>query len=69
MVKGGMHGKGGYAWQREVCLAKGACVAGGHVWQGACITGGCACQGACMAGDMATVADGMHPTGMNSCKK
>ena len=61
-----MCGKGGHAWQRGVCMAKGgvcgkgACVAGGHVWQGgACVTGGSACQGACVAGDMATVEDGI----------
>ena len=36
----------------------GVCVAGG-----ACVTG----REVCMAGDMATVADGTHPTGMHSC--
>ena len=30
---------------------------GGHVWHGACMT----------AGEMATAADGTHPTGMHSC--
>ena len=29
---------------------------GGHAW-----------QGVCMEGEMATAADGMHPTGMHSC--
>ena len=29
---------------------------GGHAW-----------QGACMAGEVATAADGTHPTGMHSC--
>ena len=27
MVKGGMHGEGGHAWQRGACM-----VAGGHAW-------------------------------------
>ena len=40
----------------------GVCMAGGHAWQGACMAGG-----ACMAEEMATAADGMHPTGMHSC--
>ena len=55
----------------------GACVAGGHAWQGACMAGamhgrghawqeGCV-VGACMTGEMATAADGTHPTGMHSC--
>ena len=36
----------------------GACVTGGgHAWQGR----------ACVAGEMATAADGTHPTGMHSC--
>ena len=88
-----MRDKGGHAWQRGVCIAKGgmagscmaggmhsgghvwwggmhgrgeACMAGGmhgreHVWQGACMAG------ACVAGEMATAADGTHPTGMHSC--
>ena len=41
---------------------------GGHAWQGACVAGGCVHgRGACMAGEMATAADGAHPTGMHSC--
>ena len=43
-------------------------------WQGACMAGGmrgrgCAWQGVCMVGEMATAADGTHPTGMHSCFK
>ena len=55
-------------------MAGGVC-GGGHVWQGmcmaggACMAGGCAWQGACMAGEIATAADGTHPTGMHSCLK
>ena len=30
---------------------------GGHAWR----------RGACVAGEMATAADGMHPSGMHSC--
>ena len=74
-VVGGMHVGGG------VC--GGGCVRGGrHSWQGVCMAGdcmvgdmhfrdmcggGCAWWGACVAGEMATAADGMHPTGMHSC--
>ena len=29
VAKGGVHGKGGCAWQRGACIAKGR-----HVWQG-----------------------------------
>ena len=39
------------------CMSGGTCCRGGHVWQGACMT----------AGEMATAADGTHPTGMHSC--
>ena len=50
----------------------------GHAWQGvmhgkegmhgrACMAGGCVWQGACMASEIATAADGTHPTGMHSC--
>ena len=54
----------------------GGCV--GYVWQGACVAGGmhgwgyawqgsmCG-RGACVTGEMATAADGTHPTGMLSC--
>ena len=41
-------------------------MAGGHAWQGVCVAGGCAWWGACIAGEMATAADGTHPTGMHS---
>ena len=73
---GGMYGwegcrwRGGHVWQ-------GICMAVGHVWQGGMHARGCACQGgmcdksggAFMARDTATVAGGMHPTGMHSCYK
>ena len=53
--QGGMHGRE-HAWQ-------GACMAGGMqgAWQEGCVVG------ACMTGEMATAADGTHPTGMHSC--
>ena len=56
--RGVVHGKGrGCTWQRGVCMTKGVCMAkGGGAWQGACV-----------AGEMATAADGTHPTGMHSC--
>ena len=56
MARGGMHGKGGHAWQ-------GVCVAGGHTWQGVCMAG----RRVCVAGEMAVAAGGTHPTGMHSC--
>ena len=69
-MTGGCAGQGG-VHDRESMHGRG-CVAGGmcgggmhgrrHVWQG-CVCG----RGTCMAGEMATVADGMHPTGMHSC--
>ena len=32
-MAGGMHSKGGHAWQRGVCVVRGACmVKGGCVW-------------------------------------
>ena len=65
------------------CMAGGACVAGecmvvggmhgkGHVWQGGMHAGGegvgmCG-RRECVAGEMATAADGTHPTGLHSCK-
>ena len=62
MAKGGVHGKEGCVWQ------------GGHAWWGeACVAkGGMHCRGGgigglCVAGEMATAADGTHPTGMHSC--
>ena len=64
---GGMHGS-------RVCVVVGACVAGGmhgrgHMWQGACMAWGYVVGGgwACVAGEMATAADGTHPTGMQLC--
>ena len=73
-----MHGRE-HAW-KEVRAWQGSCMALGEgVWQrgmhGWCGRGACmgvcgrgACMaGACMAGEMATAADGMHPTGMHSC--
>ena len=42
---------GGGVWQGGM-HGRGACMAGGHVWQG---------EWGCVA------ADGMHPTGMRSC--
>ena len=68
MCGGGMHGRG-RAWQ-GACMAGGVgwgmcgggMYCGGHAWHG-----GVCGEGACIAGDMATAADGMHPTGMHSC--
>ena len=45
---------------------RGACVAGGGL-HGRGVAGGVCGRGACTAGDMATAADGTHPTGMHSC--
>ena len=70
---GDVHGRR-HAWQGHVWQGWGMCMAGvrvyivrsvhgrgvqgrGHAWQG----------GACMAGEMATAAEGMHPTGIHSC--
>ena len=49
-------------WLGGVCggsmCGRGACMVEGHVlWE------------ACVAGEMATAADGTHPTGMHSCSK
>ena len=53
IVAGGMHGRVG------VC-GRGACMVGGMHRGG---------RGACIAGEMATAADGTHPTGIHSyCK-
>ena len=68
--EGGMHGRG-CVWQG----GGGACMAGdvhgrrgmhgrGHAWQGGMRGRGCAWQE-----EMATAADGTHPTGMHSCLK
>ena len=62
--------KGGHVWQRGACMVKGGMhgkIGGVHgKIGGACTTGGCmmgACiVGVCLAGEMATAADGTHPT-------
>ena len=41
---------------------RGACIAGGHVWQGACMAGGHAWQGG-MHGRGACMAGGVHGGG------
>ena len=46
---------------------KGACMAGGMHGRGVCMARGHAWQGVCMAGEMATAADGTHPTEMHCC--
>ena len=56
---GGMHGKGGHAWQRGVCMAKGGmCGEGGCAWQreGACMVKG----GMCGEGGASVVKGGMR---------
>ena len=64
-VAGGMYGRMGHTW--------GACMAGGTRGRGLCMAGGVHGrggmhgQGACVVGEMATAADGTHPTGMHSC--
>ena len=53
-----------------MCAWQGACVAGGCAWQGAymVVEGACvAGWGMCVAREMATAADGTHPTRMLSC--
>ena len=81
-VKNSVHGEGacmagGHACQGScvvgVCVWQGGMHGAGLHSQGACMAGGMqggragVWQGACMAGEMATAADGMHPTGMHSC--
>ena len=67
---GGVHGRGacmvGHAWHRGMydrghAWQRGSCMAGGM--QG---KGGVHGRGTCMAGEMATAAEGTHPTGMHS---
>ena len=54
MHSGGMHGRR-YVWH------------GGHVWQRGMCGRVCVCvAGGLHAAEMATEADGMHPTGMHS---
>ena len=56
-----MAGGGGHAWWEEgMHGGRRACVVGGMYG------GGRLCM-ACVAGEMATAADGTHPTGMHSC--
>ena len=64
MAKGACVVKGGCACQRGACVVKGGMCGGGMHGKGElCVAGG---RGACMAGEMATAADGMHPTGIRS---
>ena len=76
--RGCVHGRGmcvagKHVWQ-GVCVAGGV-HGGGHVWQGVCgrrhgggmCAGGMYGRGAYVAGEMATAADGTHPTEMHSC--
>ena len=53
--------------QGYVFTGGGVCMAGGACMAGACMVGGVGGGGACVAGEMATAADGMHPTGIHSC--
>ena len=57
-VEGGVHGRGGHAWQGVCVWQRGACMAGGMTLLS---------LAACMAEEMATAVDGTHPTGMHSC--
>ena len=57
VAKGGMHGRGACLVVGGVCMAKGRQF----------MVGGMCGGGACVAGEMATAADGTHPTGMHSC--
>ena len=63
---GDVHGQGvgWHAWQGGMCDWVGMHGGGGHVW-----LGGMCGRGTCEAGDMATAADGMHPTEMHPCLK
>ena len=78
MVKGGMgggmHSEGMHSGgvQGRGCVWPGGMHGGGVSMAGAYMAGvcawwGCAWKGACMAEEMATAADGTHPTGMHSC--
>ena len=61
----------GHAWQghgRGACMAGGMHGKGAYVARRACVAGVMFGRGeACVAGEMATAADGTHPTGMHSC--
>ena len=46
----------------------GVCVVGGMHGRGLCMVCACMAGGARVAGEMATAADGTHPTGVHSCK-
>ena len=67
-----LHAWHGACVARVACMA-GACVVGGvcsrpHAWQGGMHGNwGHVWWGACVSGEMATAADGMHPTEMHSC--
>ena len=71
----GVHGRETCKAERGVCVAGGHAWQRGHVWQRGVHGRGQAWQGACVARgvgmhawqEMATAADGMHPTGMNPC--
>ena len=56
--QGGVHGERGCVWQRGACMVKRGMQGKEEVMHG---------RGACVAGEMATAANGMHPTGMHSC--
>ena len=69
-----MHGRGhawqGCAWQgdlhgKEGMHGGGVCMAG-SVWQGCMAVGMHGGGGAYVAGEIATAADGTHPSGMHS---
>ena len=64
MVKGGMRGEGGHAWQKGACMAKGGMRdEGGHVWQ----RGGMCGMHTPTQYTASHCMGGTHPTGMHSC--
>ena len=65
MVKGGVCGRRCAWWGDVVGSMHGADMCGKGGVHGRVSVHG---RGACVAGEMATVADGMHPTGMHSCQ-
>ena len=52
--------QGGMCSRRGACVVRGLCRPGGHVWQGGMHGWGCLVE------EMATAADGTHPTRMHS---
>ena len=58
VVKGGMHGKGGHAWQRGVCMARGACMVKGGMRGG---------WGVIMCGEGGALWRGMHVWRRGAC--